>query len=380
MVGGGPGAFIGEVHRKAAALDGQVELVAGAFSSFPEKSLRKGEELFLNRDRIYKSYKEMVEKESSMSEEERIDFVTIVTPNNTHFEIAKAFILKGFNVFCEKPMVLTIKEADELFKLVKETGIMFAVAYNYACYPMVKQARELVKKGVLGKIHRVVVEFFSGWLLKLLADNTINKKDIWRLDPKKVGYSSCIADIGSHAENLAHYITGLEIEKLYADINTYIPGSTLEDEGSILVHFKNGARGVINVSQVATGEENNLNIRIYGDKGSLMWYQENPNKLYVRLLNEPEQIYKRGNSYLEPIVKHNTRLPGGCPEAFFEAFGNIYTNFAGAIKAKKGGEKSTEIYKDFPDALDGARGVYFITRAVESGKNKKWADLNFKKY
>jgi len=378
MIGGGPGSFIGEFHRKAAELDGNIELVSGCFSSLPEKSYRAGRELFLNPKRVYGSYKEMVEKESQFTEDKKIDFVSIVTPNYLHFPIAKEFIKAGFNIVCDKPLAVSIFEADELCRLTREKDVVFAVTYNYTGYPLVKQARELIRKGVLGKIQKIIVEYSSDWLLRLIEIEGKSKDDIWRLDPKKVGNSLCIGDIGSHAENLVYYITELEIEKIYADLNTYVPGSVLEDEANILIRFKNGARGILSCSIVAAGETNNLNIKVYGNKASLQWNEVEPDHLVIRYPNKPEQVYYRDSDYLEPIVKHNIRLPAGHPEGYIEAFANIYNNIAKTILAKKEGRKPGEFDIDFPTVKDGARGIYFVNRAIESGKKDNWVEMNFK--
>ena len=377
MVGGGPGSFIGEFHRKAAGLDGNIELVSGSFSSLPEKSYRAGRELSIASKRVYGSYKEMVEKESQFPEDEKIDFVSIVTPNYLHFPIAKEFIKAGFNIVCDKPLAVSIFEADELCRLTREKDVVFAVTYNYTGYPLVKQARGLVRKGVLGKIQKIIVEYSSDWLLRLIEIEGKSKDDIWRLDPKKVGNSLCIGDIGSHAENLVYYITELEIEKIYADLNTYVPGSVLEDEANMLIRFKNGARGILFCSVVAAGEINNLNIKVYGNKASLQWNEIEPDHLVVRYPNKPEQVYHRDSDYLEPIAKHNIRLPAGLPEGYIEAFANIYNNIAKTILAKKEGRKPGEFDMDFPTVRDGARGIYFINRAIESGKTSKWVEMNF---
>ncbi len=372
MVGGGPGAFIGDVHRKAAAMDGEIELVAGAFSSTPQKSKEQGKALFLDPQRVYGSYEEMAEKERQLPDDQRIDFVSIVTPNNTHFPIAKAFIEAGFHIVCDKPMTLTIEESEELCRLVKKHDVVFALTHNYTGYPMVKEARHLVRQGVLGEIRKVVVEYPQGWLATLIeADGA--KQAVWRTDPKQAGVSSCIGDIGSHAENLAHYITGLGIVEMCADLTTFVPGRQLEDDGNILLRFDNGARGILYASQISIGEENNLRIRVYGTQASLEWHQEEPNALYLKHPNAPTQVYKRGNDYLSDAAKANSRIPPGHPEAFIEAFANIYRNAARTIAAKISGETPTELDLDFPTVQDGARGVHFIHKAVESAKSEaKW--------
>jgi len=377
MVGGGPGSFIGAVHRKAAALDGGIELVAGAFSSSPEKSKETGRELFLDPTRVYGSYKDMAEKEAKLPLGERIDFVSITTPNYVHFPVAKTFIEAGFNVVCDKPMTTTIEDAEELCRLVKKHNVVFALTHNYTGYPMVKQAREMVKKGAIGTIRKIVVEYPQGWLATLL-ENTDNKQAAWRTDPAKSGVSSCIGDVGSHAENLARYITGLEMEDICADIKTFLPGRRLEDDSNMLVHYSNGVRGILYASQISVGEENNLRIRIYGTTAAMEWHQENPNYLRVRYNDGPEKIYKRGNDYLEPIAKHSTRLPSGHPEAFIEAFANVYLNVSRTIAGKIAGEPPDPFDNDFPTVQDGAIGVHFIHKAIESGKKHSWVDARYK--
>ena len=376
MVGGGPGAFIGAVHRKAAALDGEIELVAGAFSSDPDKSRQQGEELLLDSRRVYSSYQEMAEQESLLPGGERIDFVSIVTPNHVHFEVAKAFIEAGFHVVCDKPMTNTVEDAESLCKLVSEYGAVFALTHNYTGYPMVKQARELVRNGELGDIRKVVVEYPQGWLATLLEAEGA-KQAVWRTDPNQAGVSSCIADIGSHAENLARYITELEIEEICADLTTFVPGRQLEDDGNLLVHYKGGARGILYASQISVGEENDINIRVYGTKASLRWRQENPNYLSVKYPDGPEQVYKRGNDYLSEIAVHNSRIPFGHPEAFIEAFANIYVNASRTMAAKIAGHDLGEFDTDFPTVQDGAIGVHFIHKSVESGKARAWIDASY---
>jgi len=376
MIGGGPGAFIGAVHRKAAALDGEMELVAGAFSSTPEKSKQQGAELFLNLNRVYGSYQEMAEKESRLPKEERIDFVSIVTPNHHHFEIAKAFIIAGFHVICDKPMTTTLADAEELCRLVKKHEVIFALTHNYTGYPMVKQARELVRQGALGVIRKIVVEYPQGWLATFLEGEGA-KQAVWRTDPNQAGVAGCFGDIGSHAENLAHYITGLEIEELCADLTTFVSGRKLDDDANTLVHYEGGARGIMYASQISVGEENNFRIRVYGTEASLEWRQENPNYLHVRFRNAPEQIYKHGNSYLTPIAQHNIRLPSGHPEAFIEAFANIYRNAGRTMAAKISGTTPGEFDTDFPTAQDGARGVHFIHAVVQSSQQRGWMKARY---
>lgn len=376
MVGGGPGAFIGAVHRKAAALDGEIDLVAGAFSSDPEKSRQQGAALFLDPGRVYGSWEEMADREAALPEGERIDFVSIVTPNHLHYPIAKAFIERGFHVVCDKPMTTTIEDAEALCRLVKEHDVVFALTHNYTGYPMVKQARELVRRGELGDLRKIVVEYPQGWLANLLEEEG-SKQAEWRTDPSRAGVSSAIGDIGSHAENLARYVTGLELEALCADLTTFVPGRQLEDDANMLVHYKGGARGILYCSQISVGEENNLTIRVYGTKASLEWHQENPNYLSVRHLDGPERIYKHGNDYLAEIAQHNSRLPFGHPEAFIEAFANIYVNAGRTIAARLAGEEPGPYDTDFPTVQDGAVGVNFIHRAVESGRQRDWVSVDY---
>ncbi|WP_397547376.1 Gfo/Idh/MocA family protein [Rhodothermus marinus] len=375
MVGGGPGAFIGAVHRKAAALDGEIELVAGAFSSDPEKSRQMGALLHLDPRRVYRSYEEMVEKEAALPPEERIDFVSIVTPNHLHYPIAKAFIEAGFHVVCDKPLTTTLEEAEDLCRLVARHNVLFALTHNYSGYPMVKQARAMVQEGLLGEIRKIVVEYPQGWLATPL-EQTGQKQAVWRTDPKLAG-AGALGDIGSHAEHLARYITGLELDRLCADITTFVPGRKVEDDANLLVHYQNGARGILYASQVSVGEENNLRIRVYGTKASLEWHQEEPNYLYVRYPDRPEEVYKRGNEYLAPAARRASRLPSGHPEAFIEAFANIYLNFARTLKARLAGEKPDPLDLDFPTVQDGARGVHFILTALESGRRRAWVDARY---
>lgn len=376
MIGGGPGAFIGAVHRKAAALDGEMELVAGAFSSDPAKSAEQGVELMLDANRVYGSYREMAEKEAALPEGERIDFVSIVTPNHVHFDPAKTFLEAGFHVVCDKPLTTTLEDAEELCRLVKKHDAVFAVTHNYTGYPMVKEAREIVRSGELGDIRKVVVEYPQGWLATLLEAEGA-KQAVWRTDPKQAGVSSCIGDIGSHCENLVSYIAELEIEELIADMTTFVSGRLLEDDGNLLIHYKGGARGILYASQISIGEENNLRIRVYGTKASLEWHQENPNYLYVKYPDGPEKTHKRGNDYLSEIAQHNTRIPFGHPEAFIEAFANIYVNAGRTMAAKIAGEEPGEFDADFPTVQDGARGVHFIHAAVRSGNERAWIDASY---
>jgi len=376
MVGGGPEAFFGSIHRKAAALDGEIELVAGAFSSTPEKSYAQGKELMLDPARVYGSYQEMAEKEAALPEEERIDFATIVTPNHVHHPAAKLLMQAGINIICDKPMTRTLEEAEDLCRIARDKDRVFAVTYTYTGYPMVKQAKKMIADGVIGDIRKVVVEYPQGWLTRTIEKEGA-KQAVWRTDPKQAGISSCMGDLGTHVENMASYITGLEIEELVADLSIFGAGRVLDDDGNVLVHFKGGARGIFLASQISVGDENNLRFRVYGTESSLEWHQENPNYLYQRFGDKPESVYKHGNDYLEEIVQHNSRLPFGHPEAFIEALANIYVNAARTMQAKKNGEEPGEFDLDFPTVQDGARGIHFVVKVVESSKAKKWVDASY---
>ena len=366
MVGGGKDAFIGAVHRLAANLDGRIELVAGAFSSNPAKSHESGALLLLDPKRVYDSYEAMAEAEAKLPVGQRIDFVSIVTPNFAHFPAAKTFLEAGFNVVCDKPVTLDLEEALKLREVVRRSGKVFVLTHNYTGYPMVKEARELVRTGGLGKILKVVAEYPQGWLLNPI-DQEGQKQASWRTDPERAGASGCIGDIGTHAENLARYITGLEIDELCADFSSFVEGRRLEDDGNMLLRYKCGARGVLYASQVSAGEENNLTIRVYGTKASLEWHQEHPNELIVKFQDAPRKVYRRGNSYLSDAAKRFTRLPFGHPEAFIEAFANVYLEAARAIEAEVTGQPIPEGL-DFPTVEDGVEGMAFITAAVQSAK------------
>ncbi|WP_238710845.1 Gfo/Idh/MocA family protein [Oceanipulchritudo coccoides] len=370
MVGGGRDAFIGAVHRMAANLDGQIELVAGAFSSDPEKSRLSGEDLFLDPSRVYGSYEEMAAKEAALPEEERIDFVSIVTPNHMHFPVAKCFLEAGFHVVCDKPMTFDVEEAVMLKEIVEKSGKVFALTHNYTGYPMVKEARQLVKSGKLGKILKIVAEYPQGWLIKNI-DAEGQKQAAWRTDPTKAGASSCIGDIGTHAENLGRYITGLELEAVCAEFTSFVPGRKLEDDGNILVRYKGGAKGVLYASQVSVGEENSLTIRVYGEKASLEWKQEYPNDLLMKYPEAPRELLRRGNPYLSEEANKFSRIPAGHPEAFIEAFANIYLEAARAIRDAVEGVSVGGPY-DFPTVDDGVEGMRFIQTAVNSAKAEAW--------
>jgi predicted dehydrogenase len=375
MVGGGRGAFIGGVHRMAAALDGQIELVCGAFSSNPEKSKLSGEDLYLNPDRVYGSYQEMIKKEKELPANQRMDFVSIVTPNHMHYGPAKMALDYGFHVVCDKPLAFDIEEALDLKKTVEDTGLIFGLTHNYTGYPMVKQARQMVKHGELGKIRKVVVEYPQGWLSTLL-ESTDQKQASWRTDPKRSGKAGAMGDIGTHAENLAEYITGMKIESLCADISTMVEGRLLDDDGSVLLRFENGAKGILFASQICAGEENALTIRVYGEKGGFQWSQMEPNTLNVKWLEKPSEVRRTGVGPLYPETESHTRIPAGHPEGYLEAFANIYRNIAKCIQANIAGSAVDPIYTDFPKVDDGVRGMQFIDKVIESGQsNQKWIKM-----
>jgi len=378
MIGGGRGAFIGAVHRLVAIMDGKAELVAGCFSADPENSKLTGQDLMLDASRVYGTYKEMVEAESRRPARERLDFVIIVTPNHEHFPPAKLFLEAGFNVVCDKPATLNLAEAKKLREIVKKTKKVFVLTHNYTGNAMVKQARELVQNGHLGKIRKIVVEYPQGWLWQRL-ETTGHKQASWRSDPKKTGAACCLGDIGTHAENLSRYITGLRIESLCADLTTFVPGRLLEDDANILVRYQGGAKGVLHASQISIGEENNLNIRVYGDKASLEWHQEHPNELIVKYPDKPKEIWRRGNSYVGEVAKKFTRIPFGHPEGYLEAFGNVYLEAFRAIEAEIEGRPQPKDL-DFPTIEDGVIGMTFIETAVKSGKaGAKWVKFSYAK-
>jgi predicted dehydrogenase len=366
MVGGGRDAFIGGVHRMAMRLDGKIELVAGAFSSNPEKSRLSGEDLLLDPKRVYSDFLTMAAEEARLPLGERIDFVSVVTPNRTHVPVSKAFLEAGFNVVCDKPLAFNLEEGLALREVVKKTGKVFALTHNYTGYPMVKQARELVRSGELGEIIKVVAEYPQGWLSKPI-DEEGQKQASWRTNPQEAGASGCIGDIGTHAENLAHYITGLEIDELCAEFTSFVKGRQLEDDANLLIRYKGGAKGVLYASQISAGDENPLRIRVYGSKASLEWQQEDPNELVVKYSDAPRRIYRCGNEYLSDFAKRFVRIPAGHPEAFIEAFANIYLEATRAIEAVLDGQPVPPDC-DFPTVDDGVNGMAFIATAVQSAK------------
>lgn len=375
MVGGGRGAFIGAVHRIAANIDGQIELTAGAFSADPVKSKASGADLFLDPARVYGSFEELVAREAALSASERIDFVSIVTPNHVHFPAAKAALEAGFHVLSDKPATFDLAEARQLAQIVKKSGLLYGLTHNYTGYPLVKEARDLVKAGKLGKIRKVVVEYPQGWLATRIEASG-QKQAAWRTDPKRSGAAGCIGDIGTHAENLAEYITGLKIKELAADITAFVKGRKLDDDGNVLLRFSNGAKGVLHASQISVGEENNLSIRVYGEKGGLEWHQREPNTLLLKWPDQPMQVYRTGNGYLGANAAAATRTPPAHPEGYLEAFATIYKNFAGHVRARLEKRKPTPIEQDYPKIEDGIRGMAFVEAVVSSSKkNAAWTRL-----
>ena len=376
LVGGGKGAFIGAVHRMAAELDGRIELVCGAFSSDPSRSKRFGQELYdLPPNRSYGTFNEMVAEELRLPTEERMHFVVVATPNNLHFPVAESSLQAGFHVVSDKPVTFDLGEARTLRALAAEKDLLFGLTHNYTGYPMVKEARELIRTGALGSIRRVIVEYIQGWLAERLETQG-NKQAIWRTDPRFSGSAGCMGDIGTHGENLLEYVTGLEIDSLCADLTTFVPGRLLEDDGNVLLRFSNGARGVLLASQIAVGEENGLKLRVYGERASLEWVQTDPNSLVVRWPDRPFEVRRTGGPGVSEAATAATRLPAGHPEGFLEAFALLYRNFAAALEARLAGRDPTSEELDFPTIDDGVRGMAFIDAVVDSSKRGGvWTDF-----
>ncbi len=372
MIGGGKDAFIGAVHRLALNMDGQIELVAGALSINPEIAVDSGRILFLDPERIYTDYKVMLQKEAAMPADKRLDFITIVTPNFVHFDPAMMALDKGFNVVIEKPITFSLEQAKQLKEKVQQTGLTLLLCHTYTGYPMVKQAKQMLKEGALGKIRKVFVEYPQGWLSTLL-EKTGQAQASWRTDPKKSGAAGCMGDIGTHAFNLAEYVTGSSVTSICAELNIVVEGRMLDDDGAVLLKFDNGATGVLMATQVAAGEENNVRIRVYGEKGGLEWKQEDANSLIVKWLDKPAQIYRAGTGYVNSFASHNSRTPAGHPEGYLEAFANLYRNFTLTVNAKMNKEEPKPEWLDFPGVDEGIRGMAFIENVVASGKsNEKW--------
>jgi predicted dehydrogenase len=378
MIGGGKNAFIGAVHRIAANMDGLIELSCGALSSDPANAIESGKSLFLPENRIYKTFEDMIRAEKNLPPDERMDFVSIVTPNHVHFDPAIKALENGFHVMIDKPITLDLDEAKKLAQKVKETGLVLGLTHTYSGYPMVKQARQMFKDGVFGKIRKIYVEYPQGWLSTPFEKGG-NKQASWRTDPKRSGKAGCMGDIGTHAAHLAEYISGLKITQLCADLSIFVEGRALDDDGNVLLRFDNGATGVLTASQVCAGEENALNIRVYGEKGGIEWHQMEPNTLVVKWLDQPTQIFRPGVGYAKPLssfASHNTRTPGGHPEGYLEAFGNIYRNFALTISAKIEGREPAPEMLDFPTVDEGVRGMAFIDNVVASSASKeKWTEF-----
>jgi predicted dehydrogenase len=376
MIGGGQDAFIGAVHRIAASMDGRYELVCGAFSSNPEKSKASGLALGLDPDRVYGSYAEMYEKENALPAESRMQVVSIVTPNHVHFEPARMGLECGFHVVLDKPMTFSLAEARALREIVKKSGTLFCLTHTYTGYPMVKEARQLLASGELGRIRKVYVEYPQGWLSTLL-EGSHNKQASWRTDPSKSGIAGAMGDIGTHAFNLAEYVSGHQVSSLCANINTMVAGRQLDDDGDVLLRFDNGATGILFATQVAAGEENNVRIRVYGEKGGLEWQQADANTLLVKWLDRPTEIRRTGNAYLGSFARHNSRTPAGHPEGYLEAFANLYRNFSQAVEARLSGRQATAESLDFPGVEAGVRGMAFIENVIASGKSReKWLEFS----
>ncbi|GAB3745784.1 Gfo/Idh/MocA family protein [Spirosoma pomorum] len=375
MIGGGKDAFIGAIHRHAANLDSTIELVCGALSINPDVAIDSAQSLFLPAERTYLTYQEMLEKESQLPADQRMDFVTIVTPNFAHFAPAMLALDKGFHVVIEKPITFTLDEAKQLKQKVEETGLLLLLTHTYAGYPMVKQARQMIQAGELGKIRKTWVEYPQGWLSQL-TEREGNAQAAWRTDPKRSGKSGCMGDIGTHAAHLAEYVSGLKITALCAHLSIMVDGRALDDDGNVLLKFGEETTGVLMASQVAAGEENALKIRVYGEKGGLEWAQQEPNTLLVKWYDQPTQIYRAGAGYkdiLSPLALHNTRTPGGHPEGYLEAFGNLYRNFAQVLTARIDGTTPAAESLDYPSVDEGIRGMAFIDNVVKSHQSElKW--------
>jgi predicted dehydrogenase len=372
LIGGGPGSFIGAIHLNGALMDGMFELVCGAFSSDPVKSAQKGAELMLDPSRVYASYDELFAKESQLQEGLRMDVVSIVTPNNVHFDPTAKALKHGFHVALDKPLTLNYAEAKALYQVVTQSDKRFLLTHTYTGYPMIKQARQMVQEGLIGKVRKVYVEYPQGWLYRLLETEN-NKQAAWRTDPARNGLAGCMGDIGTHAFNMAEYVSGEKVSQICADLYIKIEGRPIDDDGVVLLRFENGASGVLMASQTDTGCENNLKIRVYGDKGGLEWEQELPNSLTVRYPNVPAQIFRAGTGYLGSLAQENTRTPAGHPEAYVEAFANLYRNFARCIYADRAGEPTKWEWEDYPGIEDGIRGMAFIEHVLRSNQSEqKW--------
>lgn len=372
MVGGGPGAFIGAIHRTAALMDGHIDIVCGAFSSSAEKSKEMGDSLQLDANRVYGSFEEMIEKEAALPESERMDFVSIVTPNHLHFEPARLALEKGFHVVMDKPMTYDLPQAKKLKTIVEKTGKRFCLTHTYTGYPLIKEGRQMIANGMLGKVRKVFVTYPQGWLHEFL-EQTDQKQASWRTDPLRSGIAGAMGDIGTHAFHLAEYMSGTQVSKICAAINIVVEGRQLDDDGAVLLQFENGATGVLVASQVLSGAENTLSIQIYGEKGGMEWKHTDPNSLHVLWPDKPMQVFRAGTGYLGSYAQQNSRTPSGHPEGFIEAFANHYRNFARCLQAEMAGKKPEPEWLDYPGVDDGVRGMAFIENVIASGKSdKKW--------
>ena len=379
LIGGGQGSFIGRVHSVAAVLDHRAAVVAGALSADPAKAKASAPDYGIAPERAYGSYKEMLEGEKKLPADQRIDFVSVATPNNTHFEIAKAFAEAGFNVMCDKPLTFDLAQAEELAKVVQKSGVVFGVTHNYTGYPLVRQARDMVKAGEFGEIKAIRASYIQGWLCtRQERGGQLEKQAGWRTDPKRSGAAGCFGDIGTHAYNLGRFITGLLPDKVSCHFETYVPGRELEDYGTAVIKYTNHALGTVTASQISHGRENDLWIEVDGTKGSLEWHQEEPNKLLVRHGGKPHQIYTRDPvaGYLTPSAQGSCRLPGGHPEAFFEAFANVYAAAFDDMAKRGAGQKFDASHSLYPNIADGVDGMNFITQCVASAaKDGQWLSL-----
>ena len=377
MVGGGSGSFIGIVHRMAAELDGNIQLICGAFASDPARSKQSGAEIYgLPEDRSYGSYEEMFATEKEKPAEDRMQFVVIATPNHVHFPVAKAALEAGFHVMSDKPVTFDLNEAQTLKSLIDESGLLFGLTHNYTGYPMVREARHLIRSGALGEIRRVNVEYIQGWLSEPEENSGDNKQAEWRTDPSRSGAAGCMGDIGTHGENLVEFVTGLKITELCADLTTFVPGRRLDDDGNVLLRFDNGGKGVLSASQIAVGVENGLTLRVYGEEGGIEWAQMEPNSLTVRWRDRPYEVRRTGGAGVADSANDATRLPAGHPEGFLEAFGLLYRNFAQALEKVEDGVSVSSLDLDFPTIADGVRGMAFIETVVKSSQEGAvWVDF-----
>ena len=372
MIGGGQGSFIGAVHRIAASLDGLYELVAGAFSSSPDTSRATGQELGLAPNRVYASYQELIEQEAQRPADEQVQVISIVTPNHLHFAPAKLALEHGFDVVLDKPITFSLAEAQELAAVLKSTGRKLCLTHTYTGYPMLKEARHMVATGALGTVRKVYVEYPQGWL-STPEESGENKQAVWRTDPARSGIAGAMGDIGTHAFNLLEYVSGMHVTELCADINTVVPNRRLDDDGAVLLKLGDGASGVLVATQVAAGEENNLRLRIYGEKGGLDWQQADANTLLVKWLDRPTEVRRTGAAYLSAAARHNSRIPPGHPEGYLEAFANLYRNFALTLLAEQGGPSAPPEAQDYPGIEEGLRGMAFIENVIASGQSEqKW--------